>query len=119
MKWISESEALPRIAQTVLLCHPRQCGEFWDVTTAKLLVQHEGVIPRPVPKGSKWPTTYYWETNHGGSIKSHPYLVTGNSWWALLNEIFLPPGAKHGTERDYHYIVQPVSVWVGQSSQRA
>jgi hypothetical protein len=112
MKWISEAERLPPIAQTVLLAHPRQFGEFWDITTAKLLVHYEGVVPAPVAKGSKWPTTYYWEANHGGSAQSHPYLVSGNSWWALLDDIPLPPGAEHKTERGYHYIAQPEPVFV-------
>lgn len=115
MKWISESEALPEIAQVVLLAHPRQGENLWDITTAQLLVQYDGVVPLPVAKGSKWPTTYYWETNHGGSVKSHPYLVSGNSWWTLLDEIPLPPGAEHKTDRGYHYIVQPVPVFVTQA----
>lgn len=114
MKWISEAEALPQIAQVVLLAHPRQGGTAWDITTAQLLVQYEGVIPRPVPKGSKWPTTYYWETNRGGSVQSHPFLVSGNSWWALLDDIPLPPGAEHRTERGYHYVAQPEPVFVTQ-----
>jgi hypothetical protein len=112
VKWISESEALPPIAQTVLLAHPRQSGEFWDITTAKLLVDYDGVVPLPIAKGSRWPTAYHWETNHGGSVKSHPYLVTGNSWWTLLDDIPLPPGAEHKIDRSYHYIAQPKPVWV-------
>lgn len=118
MKWISEAEALPKIAQLVLLAHPRQQGEFWDITTAKMLVQYEGVVPVPVAKGSRWPTTYYWESNHGGSFQSHPYLITGNSWWSLLDDISLPPGAEHLMERGYCYVAQPVSVFVAQESGR-
>lgn len=114
MKWISEAEALPKIAQVVLLAHPRQGGEFWDITTARLLVQYDGVAPSPVTKGSRWPTTYYWETNHGGSANSYPYIVSGNSWWALLDGISLPPGAEHKSERGYHYIAQPMPVFVAR-----
>jgi hypothetical protein len=114
MKWISESEALPQIAQLVLLAHPRQHGEFWDITTAQLLVQYEGVVPLPVPKGASWPTTYYWETNRAGSANSYPFLITGNSWWTLLDEIPLPPGAEHKHERGYHYFAQPKPVWIGK-----
>ncbi len=117
MKWISESEALPEIAQTVLLAHPRQTGEFWDITTARLLVQYDGVAPQPVPKGSRWPSTYYWEANRGGSVQSHPFLVTGNNWWALLDDIPLPPGAEHKTERGQYYVVQPTPVFVPQGSR--
>lgn len=117
MKWISEAEALPAIGQVVLLAHPRQSGEFWDITTAQLLVQYEGVFPRPVAKGSRWPTEFYWEANRGGSVKSHPFLVSGNSWWALLDDIPLPPGAEHKTERGFHYVAQPLPVFVGQSSR--
>ncbi len=115
MKWISESEALPEIAQVVLLLHPRQSGEFWNLTTAMLLVQYDGVVPVPVAKGARWPTTYFWETNHGGSVKSHPYLVSGNSWWSILDDIPLPTGAEHKNDRGFHYIAQPVPVFVGQS----
>jgi hypothetical protein len=114
MKWISEADRLPPIAQTVLLAVPRQNDEFWDLTTAKLLVQYEGVAPTPIAKGSRWPTTYWWERNHGGSIKSHPCLVTGNAWWTLLDDIPLPPGAEHKTERGHHYIAQPLPVFVTQ-----
>lgn len=117
MKWISEADDLPRIAQLVLLAHPRQFSDFWDITTAQLLVRHEGVIPRPVPKGTRWPTEYWWETNRGGSAQSHPFLVSGNSWWALLDDIPLPPGAEHRTERGYHYVAQPSLVFVPQGSR--
>jgi hypothetical protein len=115
MNWVSEAEELPPIAQPILLAAPRQGGEFWDLTTAQLLVQYEGVVPRPVPKGTRWPTTYYWERNlRGGSANSHPILVTGNAWWALLDEIPLPPGAEHRSERGRHYVVQPQPIFVGQ-----
>lgn len=113
MKWISESEALPPIAQLVLFAHPRQQGEFWDITTAQLLARYDGVVPMPVPKGSRWATEYWWETNRGAT--SHPFLVTGNSWWTLLDDIPLPPGAEHKVERGYHYVAQPKPVWVGKS----
>ncbi len=114
MKWISEEKALPQIGQVVLLAHPRQADDVWDIRTAQLLAQYEGIIPLPVLKGSRWPTTYYWELNRGGSAQSHPVLITGNSWWALLNDIPLPPGAEHRTERGYHYVAQPEPVFVAQ-----
>lgn len=110
MKWISEADDLPKIAQKVLLAVPRQFGEFWDLSVAQLLVRHEGVFPRPVAKGSRWPVDYYWSRDAKDTI-----LVTGNSWWALVNEIPLPPGAEHKTERGYHYIAQPEIVFVSQT----
>lgn len=112
MNWISEAEQLPPIAQHVLLIHPRQAGEFWDMYVAQLLVQYEGVAPRPVPKGSKWPSAYYWQT---GRNRDNMLLVTGNSYWALFDGLPLPPGAKHVTDREFHYIAQSDPVWVGQS----
>jgi hypothetical protein len=112
MKWISEEVGLPPIGQTILLAHPRQTGEFWDLTTAMLLVKYEGVHPVPVLRGGRWPTTYYWETSRGRA--SHPFLVTGNNWWALLDDIPLPPGAEHKRDREYHYISQPELLFVGQ-----
>lgn len=111
LKWISEADELPPIAQRVLLMHPRQSGEFWDLCAAQLLAQYEGVVPRPVPKGSPWPSTYYWATGRG-SHDSTSYLVTGNSWWASFKDLPLPPGAEHMTDREFNYIAQPVPVWV-------
>jgi hypothetical protein len=115
MKWISEAESLPRIAQLILLAVPRQQGEFWDITTAQLLVRYEGVAPRPVAKGSRWPAEYWWESSRGGSSQSHPFLLTGNAWWSLLDDIPLPPGAEHMNERGYHYIAQPELVFIPQA----
>jgi hypothetical protein len=111
MKWISEAEKLPPIAQKVLLAHPRQIGEFWDIRTAQLLVQYEGVAPVPVKRGDRWPTTYWWGSE--GSDRSM-FLVTGNSWWTLLDTIPLPPGAEHRKDREFAYVAQPNPVWVGQ-----
>jgi hypothetical protein len=112
VKWISEAERLPPIAQPVLLAVPRQTGEFWDLTVAKLLVQYEGVVPRPVPRGSEWPTRYFWDSSRDGRATT---LVTGNSWWAMLDDIPLPPGAVHRIERGEHCIAQPELVFVPQS----
>lgn len=106
MKWISEAEQLPPVAQKVLLAVPRQGGEFWDLKVAQLLIQNEDVTPRPVPPGSRWPTEWYWNSGRDTT------LVTGNSWWALMDDIPLPPGAQHMTERGFHYIAQPEPVFV-------
>lgn len=114
MKWISEADQLPPIAQPVLLAHPRQTGEFWDLRVAQLLVHHEGVVPRPIKKGERWATDYFWDASRDGRYTT---LVTGNSWWALLDDIPLPPGAEHRTERGYHYIAQPTPVFVGQKGR--
>jgi hypothetical protein len=110
MKWISEAEQLPPIAQKVLLAVPRQTGEFWDLKVAQLLVRHEDVAPRPVPKGSRWPVEWSWNSG-----RDDVTLVTGNSWWSLMDDISLPPGAEHKTERGFHYIAQPVPVFVTQA----
>jgi hypothetical protein len=109
MKWISEAEQLPKIAQEVLLAVPRQGGEFWDLKVAQLLVRHEDVAPHPVKTGSRWPVDWWWSWNRDGGAS---VLVTGNSWWALLDDIPLPPGAEHKTDRGFHYIAQPKRVWV-------
>lgn len=113
IEWKSEAEALPDIAETVLLATPRQFGDVWDIRTAKLLISHEGVLPLPVMAGKKWPTNYWWGVGHGNG---EPVLVTGNSWWAKLDKIPLPPGAAHATgQMGDTYIAQPVSVWIPPS----
>ena len=109
MKWISEEHELPRVAQKVLLAVPRQNGEFWDLKVAQLLVRHEDVVPLPVKKGSRWPVEYSWDSSRDGKDVT---LVTGNAWWALLDDIPLPPGATHMQDRGFHYIAQPEPVWV-------
>jgi hypothetical protein len=114
VKWIREDQALPRIAQPILLAHPRQSGDFWDILTAKLLVRHEDVCPIPKPQGD-WPTEWWWETNRGGSAQSSPILVTGNSWWTHLDDIppNLPPGAQHVHDaHGYRYVIQTEAFWV-------
>jgi len=113
MEWKSEAAELPVIAQSVLLAVPRQFGEFWDLKVAQILVRHEGVIPKPIPLGSRWPVDFWWSTGRGPHDTN---MVTGNSWWAPLDEIPLPPGAEHKIIRGYHIIAQPTSVWVGAPS---
>lgn len=117
LNWVREDAALPKIAQWVLLAHPRQNGHFWDIVTAQILVRHESVYPKPVPLGGPLATEYWWETNRGGSVKSHPFLVTGNNWWASLDHINLPPGADHIIDRGYHYVAQPIPVFVGKDKR--
>lgn len=112
LKWISEAEELPPIAQPVFLMHPRQFDNLWDICVAMILVQYDGVHPRPVPKGSRWPSTYYWGSGRGNN--SLTYLVTGNSWWASCRDINLPPGAEHDKDREFDLIFQPELVCVGQ-----
>jgi len=103
LTWISESVALPLIGQDILLATPRQTGEFWDIRTAWLSAQHEGVTACPVPVGARWPTNYSWRIGRG---LSDICLVTGNSWWALLSQIPLPPGARHGSHNGFHLVEQ-------------
>lgn len=109
MKWISEADSLPKIAQKVLLAVPRQEGGFWDIKAAQLLVRHEGVAPQPVKKGSQWPTHFWWDSSPNGADQT---LVTGNSWWMPMDDMPLPPGAEHMRDRGFHYISQPNRVWV-------
>src|SRR5262245_54211539 len=93
IRWISEGQRLPPIGLSVFVAHPRQSGEFWDIKVQCLLCRHEDVIPKPIKAGSRWPTDYYWRGIRAGRDDVH--LVTGNSYWALMNEIPLPPGAMH------------------------
>jgi hypothetical protein len=109
IKWTSEADELPKVAQKVLLATPRQDGEFWDLQVAQILIRHEGVVPQPVTKGGRWATDYYW-----GYDKDGMKLVTGNAWWAPLDTIPLPPGAEHKFERGYHYVSQPAPIFVAQ-----
>jgi len=103
LTWVSEATALPRVGQAVLLATPRQSGEFWDVSAARLLAAYEGVVPRPVAAGSRWPTDYYWGRSN---IGRDTCLITGNGWWASMTALPLPPGAAHGSECGYDYIRQ-------------
>lgn len=117
LKWISEGDELPKVGQTVLLAHPRQGGEFWNLRTVELLTAHEGVFTRPVKAGSRWPTTYWWSSSRDGRST---FLVTGNNWWAMLDQIALPPGAEHMTDKcGYRYVAQPEPVWVPGESPRS
>lgn len=111
-EWRSEANELPPIAQKVMFAVPRQFGEFWDLHIAQLLVRHEAVIALPVPKGSRWPTDFWWST---GRDSRDTHLVTGNGWWAPLDKINLPPGAKHLFDGRFHYVSQPKSIFVSQT----
>lgn len=117
LNWTREDVALPRIAQPILLAHPRQSGDFWDLAIGKLLVKHEDVCPIPRPRGHRWPTDWWWEVNRGGSAQSNPWLVTGNNYWAALDAIPLPPGAAHARDRSYHYLIQTAKAFVGQGEK--
>lgn len=97
IEWISEAAELPRIGESVLLANPRQSGEFWDIETAWLMARYDGVVALPVSPGSRWPTDYAWNRHrHGGGFGSDGVLlITGNAWWARLDQIPLPPAAEH------------------------
>lgn len=112
MEWISESTALPRIGEKVLLLVPRQYGECWDMHVAWLAVNDEDVVPYPVTRGTHWPTDFWWNT---AQTHSFPVLVTGNAWWSAMGTLPVPPGAEHryGIQGE-HYFAQPTPVWVGQ-----
>ena len=109
--WISEAEALPRIAQHVLFAVPRQMGEFWDISVARLLARHEAVLPIPIKRGDRWASDYYWNRDHFGRDSC---LVTGNGWWASMVDLPLPPGAEHEHIRGFDCITQPKDIWIGQ-----
>lgn len=111
LTWISESIALPRIAQDVFLATPRQNGEFWDISIARLLARHEGVHPVPVAAGAEWPTDYYWNRSNNGRDVC---LVTGNGWWASMTDIPLPPKAVHKATMGFDFIHQVGDVFVPQ-----
>lgn len=101
MKWISEAHQLPKVGQPVLLAHPKQDYDLWEMNIVALHIRHEGVTPKPVAKGSEWPTEYHWSP-----LRDHLTItfVTGNSWWAQLDDIELPPGAVHVAERGFHLV---------------
>lgn len=109
LKWVSEEDRLPKIGQKVLLLSPRQGGGWWDPSIAMILVRYEGVVPLPINKGAKWPVNYYWSD---GRTNSHT-LITGNAYWAALDEINLPPGAEHYSDVYGHEFQQVGFEWVG------
>jgi hypothetical protein len=84
LTWISEEDHLPVVGQSVLLASPRRDGEWWDMKVACILIHHEGVIPLPIKRGSKWATQYYWGSPRGAD-RSSDKLITGNNWWAYLD----------------------------------
>ena len=103
IEWISETTELPKVAHSVLLATPRQFDEFWDIRHAQLLIGHEGVVPGPIPAGSRWRSDQYWQV---GRRQGEIVLITGNSWWSHINQIPLPPGAEHRTRNGQHLIVK-------------
>ena len=93
INWISEEIELPPVGLPVLHCSPRQRDEYWKTSVRCILIDFEGVIPRPVPKGSEcWPTAYFWGDPYYGRKQSS--LVTGNGYWAHLSELSPPPSAE-------------------------
>lgn len=114
MKWISEVEALPPAGQPVFYMAPRQADTFWDVKVARLHIRYDGARIRPVKPGDEWPTDFWWSMDH---FNSETGLVTGNGWWAWMDDIPLPPGAEHRRERDQHYIAQIGNVFVSQRTR--
>lgn len=115
LTWVSESAALPLVAQSVLLMTPRRAGEFWNINIACILIRYEGVLPRPVEAGAAWPVDYWWGTGPAREI----VMVTGNGWWAPLSSLPLPPGAEHRSERGYDYIAQIGEVFVQRAAGRS
>lgn len=114
IKWIRETDKLPPIAQPVFYAAPRQGGEFWDVSVSRILVRHEGVFPRPVKAGTKWPTEFWWCSDHFGRST---HLVTGNGYWAAMDDIPLPPGAEHKNERGQHWVAQIGECFIEQAAE--
>lgn len=103
LQWISEEERLPIVAQRVLLLSPRQGGGWWDPRLAQILIRYEEVVPHPVRKGDAWPVNFHWSWGGGNTNIA---LVTGNAWWASLEEINLPPGAEHYADKHTRAIKQ-------------
>lgn len=113
LNWISEAERLPKVAQSVLLLTPRQAGEWWDISVARILIQHEGVTPMPVNAGAKWPTSYWWSRFHRDTC-----LVTGNAFWASLEHINLPLGAEHHFLNGFSNIKQVGNCFIPQADTK-
>jgi len=112
IEWRSEEDALPKIGQSVLLASLRQLGEYWDLSSSMILVKHEGVVPRPIRKGSAWPTDFWWGD---GRDPKNIRLITGNAWWASWTDISLPPGAVHKSIRGYDVIEQIGTIFIPQN----
>ena len=106
MNWTSEREALPPIAQDVLLAYPRQFNEFWDFSVSRILVRHEDVMLELPVEGERASTGFWWE---GGGKGRDMILVTGRAWGAPLTGLTLPPGAMHQRIRDFDCIVKTES----------
>lgn len=103
-EWYSEQTKLPRIGERVFICRPREDVDLWDIHVGFLAADHEGVVARPVPTGTKWPTQYYWVFGPVRMGTNYTCLITGNGWWAPLSAISLPPGARHQIEHGYSVI---------------
>jgi len=117
LRWINEGDELPLIGERVLIAHPRQGGDIWDITTARILARHEDVIALPVKAGDEWPTDYAWSRGSGGFGSIDILLITGNTHWARLDTIALPVGAEHRTgPRGETYAAQVGDVWIPMRS---
>lgn len=103
MEWIRESDALPLIAQDVLLAQPAGYDKFWKIHVARILVRHEGVCPMPVNIGDDMPSEFWWARGEG---RESSLLLSGKNWWASLTGLKLPPGAIHELIHDYDCIVK-------------
>lgn len=115
IEWISEGTALPVVGQNVLVAKPRKFQEWWDLSVGCILIRHEGVPVMPVKAGTKWPTNYYWSLS---TDKRSTSLITGNAYWAALDELPLPPGAEHYFEREYHAIKLVGECFIPQSGNK-
>lgn len=102
MKWTSESEALPEIAQDVFYTKPRADGKFWRIYIACILCRHEDVQPEPVEPGERMPTDYYWSKS---GYSGDRFLLDGRGWWAPITGIDMPPGAAHQNINGFDCIV--------------
>ncbi|WP_417821297.1 hypothetical protein [Terasakiella sp.] len=99
MKWHKEDKSLPQVGQDVLLLYKRGDGYVRPLMVT-LLIRHEGVTPKPVKKGEKMPTDYYW-AKHGDI--NNPVLINGEKYWSDMSEMELPEGVSHVTsDNGYH-----------------
>lgn len=101
--WTRETVALPKIAQPVLLIRPgHNTNSYWLAHVACILVRHEDVTPHPINIGDEMPSDFYWSP---GFFSTDVALVTGDGYWAPLNNIALPDGLEHKQSRGRDYIM--------------